>query len=249
MIKRDDQWTDERLPDDVHPAVRAEAAPPPVRRYRSELFQMVLLVLIVLFAGLTYLAEQAPIFQTDVRITHALQAFNTPPEGMWVTALMNMISWAGYLPQSLIVVGVVVAVLLSLGLRWEGLAALGAAAVVMVTDQLIKLLTQRPRPSADLVQVMKLLTSYSFPSGHVVFYTGFFGFLWYLAFTLLKHSWKRTLLLVIFGVLVLLVGISRIYLGVHWASDVVGAYMLGTLLLAGIIYVYRWGKKHLAARD
>jgi membrane-associated phospholipid phosphatase len=92
------------------------------------------------------------------------------------------------------------------------------------------------------VHVFDTLGSYSFPSGHVMFYTGFFGFIWFLAFTLLKISWKRTLLLVIFGSLVLTIGVSRIYLGEHWASDVVGAYLLGSLVLIGVIQFYRWGK-------
>lgn len=46
----------------------------------------------------------------------------------------------------------------------------------------------------------------------------------------------------IFGSLVLTIGVSRIYLGEHWASDVVGAYLLGSLVLIGVIQFYRWGE-------
>jgi undecaprenyl-diphosphatase len=75
-----------------------------------------------------------------------------------------------------------------------------------------------------------------------MFYTCFFGFIVFLAFTLLKPSWMRRLLLAFFGLLVLLVGFSRIYTGEHWASDVLGAYLLGSLLLVAMIQLYRWGK-------
>jgi len=75
-----------------------------------------------------------------------------------------------------------------------------------------------------------------------MFYTGFYGFVVFLAFILLKPSLKRTLLLAFFGLLVLLIGISRIYVGEHWASDVLGAYLLGSLALVAIIQLYRWGK-------
>ena len=75
-----------------------------------------------------------------------------------------------------------------------------------------------------------------------MFYLGFFGFIVFLAFSLLKPSVKRTLILVLFGSLIVLIGISRIYLGQHWASDVLGAYLLGSLTLIAAIFFYRWGK-------
>jgi membrane-associated phospholipid phosphatase len=92
------------------------------------------------------------------------------------------------------------------------------------------------------VTVLQQLNSYSFPSGHVLTYTAFFGFLLFLTFTLLKPSTARVFLLIILGGLVTLIGLSRIYVGDHWASDVTGAYLLGSLFLVLCIYVYRWGK-------
>jgi undecaprenyl-diphosphatase len=75
-----------------------------------------------------------------------------------------------------------------------------------------------------------------------MFYLGFFGFIWFLAFSLLKPSLKRSLPLVVFGGLIVLIGVSRIYLGEHWASDVLGSYLLGSLTLVVIIQFYLWGK-------
>ena len=48
--------------------------------------------------------------------------------------------------------------------------------------------------------------------------------------------------MVLFGGLVVLIGASRIYLGQHWASDVLGAYLLGSLTLVAYIQIYLWGK-------
>lgn len=242
-MESDDERYDEHLLDEAHPAVKAEAAPAPVRRYRAELFQMTLFVWILLFAALTYLAEQSPFFQIDLQVTQAFQALSASSGGQWLTVVMSAVSWPGYLPQSMILTVVIIVVLFGVGLRLEALSASGVAIAAFGMDLFVKTVIGRPRPSPSLVQVMRILDSYSFPSGHVAFYTGFFGFLWYLSYTLLKRSWKRTLLLVIFGGLVLLVGASRIYLGVHWASDVAGGYMLGSLLLAACILVYRWGKR------
>ena len=132
--------------------------------------------------------------------------------------------------------------ILGFGLQWEALVALIAAILPTGLNLLVKGLIQRPRPAAALVHVIATLSDTSFPSGHVMFYTGFFGFIVFLAFTLLKPSLKRSLLLAFFGLLVLLVGISRIYTGEHWASDVLGAYLLGSLALVAIIQIYLWGK-------
>jgi undecaprenyl-diphosphatase len=60
---------------------------------------------------------------------------------------------------------------------------------------------------------------------------------------LLKNSWWRTLLLVLLLGLVGMIGPSRIYVGEHWASDVVAAYLLGSVWLALSVLVYRWGVK------
>ena len=155
---------------------------------------------------------------------------------------MIAVSWLGFLPQAGIITGLIIVVILGFGLQWEALVALITAILSTGLNLLVKDLIQRPRPGASLVHVIATLSDPSFPSGHVMFYTSFFGFILFLAFTLLKPSFKRALLMAFFGLLVLLVGISRIYTGEHWASDVLGAYLLGSLTLSAIIQLYRWGK-------
>jgi undecaprenyl-diphosphatase len=127
-------------------------------------------------------------------------------------------------------------------LRWEACTAVLAMLLSGATNELVKTVVGRPRPTIDVVNVFEVLTSYSFPSGHVMLYTILFGYICYLMYTLLKRSILRSLLLGIFGIFILFVGPSRIYLGQHWASDVLGAYLLGGVLLAGMILVYQWGK-------
>jgi undecaprenyl-diphosphatase len=66
-----------------------------------------------------------------------------------------------------------------------------------------------------------------------------YGFLFYLVFTLMRPSPLRSALLMPLGALIGLVGLSRVYLGAHWASDVFGGYCLGFFWLALTIYLYR----------
>jgi undecaprenyl-diphosphatase len=161
---------------------------------------------------------------------------------------MVALSWPGFGPQSLIITVLIVLLIYRFGLHWEAVMALVAAMFSTAVNVFVKDLIQRPRPTPAVVHVLGALNSYSFPSGHVMLYLGFFGFIWFLAFTLLKPSLKRGLLLVFFGGLVILIGISRIYVGEHWASDVLGSYLLGTLTLVAIIQLYRWGKTRFFVR-
>lgn len=219
-------------------AAQAATAPPHARRYRTIIFQGSMIAISSAFAFLTLLAKSSPFFPVDLQITLGIQTITNPI----FAQLMTWISWPGFPPQTLAIPLFVVAFLYTVGLHWEAVAALVAAISSAAINGLVKDLIQRPRPAVNLVHVFRILNSYSFPSGHVMFYVVFFGFLFFLAFALLKPSLKRTLILLFFGLLILLIGISRIYLGQHWASDVAGAYLLGSLTLVANVAFYRWGK-------
>ncbi len=105
-----------------------------------------------------------------------------------------------------------------LGLFISANIALGA-----LFNQVLKRLFQRTRP--DLLRLAEV-GGYSFPSGHSMNSMIFYGFIAYL---LMKNvrTWSRFLLAAAIGLLVLLIGISRIYLGVHYASDVLAGFLIG----------------------
>ena len=239
MPGQTDEEPIKKIADAATQAARAESEPAPVRHYRAMLFRVALVLVVGAFAVLTFLVKAMPSFAIDLQITRAVQLLNFPPFAL----LMNLISWPGFNPQVTIITGLIILSIYGFGLHWEAVMALIAAVFSTGIDVLVKDLVQRPRPTPDLVNVFATLTSYSFPSGHVMFYCVFFGFVGFLAFTLLKPSLKRSLLLVFFGGLVVLIGVSRIYLGEHWASDVLGSYLLGSLTLVAIIQLYLWGKK------
>jgi undecaprenyl-diphosphatase len=155
---------------------------------------------------------------------------------------MNAVSWAGFYPQVTVITGLVILIVYALGLHWETLMSIIAAILSTGVNLFVKELVQRPRPTAGPVNVIDTLTSYSFPSGHVMYYLGFLGFIGFLVFSLMKPSIKRSLMLVLLWIPILLIGFSRIYQGEHWASDVLGSYLLGTLTLVATVQLYRWGK-------
>lgn len=238
MSAQKDKQLIEKIKDTAHQTARAESEPAPARRYRAVLFQGTLIIIAIAFGVLTFLVKTTPSFALDLQITKAIQLINFQP----FTVLMTLVSWPGFGPQSIIITVLIIFMIFSFGLHWESLMALIAVVFSTGINLLVKDLIRRPRPPTGSVNVIAILDSYSFPSGHVMFYLGFFGFIGFLAFTLLKPSLKRTVLLTFFGSLIILIGVSRIYLGQHWASDVLGAYLLGSLTLVVIAQVYTWGK-------
>ncbi|MBI1258385.1 MAG: phosphatase PAP2 family protein [Chloroflexi bacterium] len=218
---------------------RAEAVvAKPWRRYRASLFQTYLLGAVILFVVLAVAAKTVAYFTFDVTITREVQETQFAP----FTALMHGLSWIGFAPQGLIISVLIILFLWISGLKWETvvitLSLIGSTALGLI----IKSLVVRPRPSVDVVNVFAQLTDYSFPSGHVLYFTTFFGFLLFLTYTLLKSSWWRILLLIVLAAMIALIGVSRIFEGQHWASDVIAAYLLGSVWLSASILIYRWGK-------
>lgn len=219
-------------------------APKHERHRRAGFFQVYAVIAASLFVALAVVAHTVPYFPADLAVTRGIQRIHDPV----FNALMQAVSWPGFPPQVHVVCALVVVGLFACGLRWEAIAA-GFAEVGILVGGLVKLLVFRPRPTADLVQVLREVGATSFPSGHVLLATTLGGFLAFLAYTLLRHSWLRTTIVTLLLASIPLMGASRIYLGHHWFSDVMGAYLLGSLWLALTIRFYRWGKKRFFVRQ
>lgn len=210
----------------------------PWRKYRANVFLGYLIGAMVVFLVLAVLAKTIAYFTFDVTITQHVQRFNPG----WFNALMIALSWIGFAPQAHVFTLIILLFLLASGLKWETVTAFISVVGSSALGVGIKVLIDRPRPNADLVNVFSQLSDLSFPSGHVLFFTVFFGFLIFLTHTFLKTSWWRTLLLFVLGSVVAFMGVSRVYLGQHWVSDVIAAHLLGSVWLTLTILVYRWGK-------
>ncbi len=98
----------------------------------------------------------------------------------------------------------------------------------IAASEITKHLVGRARPPLLWHAVVE--TGYSFPSNHAAASAALYGFLAYLAWKLAPEKW-RGVLVALFALMILLVGCSRLYLGVHYPSDVVGGFILGGLFV------------------
>ena len=103
---------------------------------------------------------------------------------------------------------------------------------VFLTSQVFKFIFRRPRP--DILALVRA-TGYSYPSGHTMVSTAYFVFITYLLCKKMKNKLNKTFLIIISVIMLLLIGFSRIYLGVHYLSDVIGGFLLGIAYL--MIYI------------
>lgn len=113
-----------------------------------------------------------------------------------------------------------------------GIAILSNLGIVTILNQLLKRILQRPRPEEFRIINER---GYSFPSGHSMVSMAFYGFLIYLIYKNVKNKYLKWSLITILGVLIISIGISRIYLGVHYTSDVLAGFLIAISYL--IIYI------------
>ena len=104
--------------------------------------------------------------------------------------------------------------------------------VITILNQLLKRILQRPRPTEFRIIEE---TGYSFPSGHSMVSMAFYGYLIYLIYRYVKNKYLKWGLIVLLSLLICTIGISRIYLGVHYTSDVLGGFLISISYL--IIYI------------
>ena len=104
--------------------------------------------------------------------------------------------------------------------------------IITVLNQLLKRIVQRSRPTEFRIVEE---SGYSFPSGHSMVSMAFYGYLIYLIYKHVKNKYLKWISIILLSILICSIGISRIYLGVHYTSDVLGGFFISISYL--IIYI------------
>lgn len=202
---------------------------------RSKQAAGLLMVLAASFLVLSFGIHQPGVNQVDLRVTQALQSLQFPV----VRPLMIGFTFLGNsLPLCIIGLGS------AAWMRWRGhrMAALLTAITLLglPLNMIIKEWVGRPRPDGTLVSVVLPTIGLSFPSGHAMASTMLYGFLAALAWMHVKTPSHRLQAAAGFAGTAIMVSISRVYLGAHWISDVIGGWTAGLVCLVVLVEIYRF---------
>jgi undecaprenyl-diphosphatase len=200
----------------------------------SAMWTMIAIGCIFIFSAIAINIHSSWISSFDNIVISKIQGMESPP----ITQVMLFFTWLGSTPQVL-VISVTTMLFLFFGLkhRKELLLFLVSGSGSVLLNVLLKVKFSRQRPTLHrLIEE----TGYSFPSGHsMAAFTLYFT----IAFLIWKHmpnTFSRVFTILASAFLIVIIGISRIYLGVHFPSDVVGAYFISGCWSAVCIMTYQY---------
>lgn len=201
------------------------------------------LACVVAFAAMAAFAALYDRFPGDLGAARRWIAIDPPV----LSGAMRFITEVGKpWPAGIIGVGVAVALML-IRRPLEAALTLGTFPARAV-GEVVKRLVERPRPDDALVRVIDDgSTSFSFPSGHALTAVLFYGLVWWIAGRVIPWRPARWVVRAWCAFIIVTTPASRVYLGAHWPSDVVGGALLGGILLAALLWAGAEAERRWAA--
>jgi membrane-associated phospholipid phosphatase len=225
------------------------------KRHRIEAVLWILGLIVYIIACVAIHLHPQP-YPVDLSTTEAVQHANTPVPILDVVnfpSLLNnpipsavaLLIWT----VGLLLAGLIAKLRHSAAVLWVmsaiflAIAVMSSTALNVLSDEIVG--RPRPNPRTEPIHMYTTLVPFpSFPSGHTEHDIVFYGFLLYLSFTKPVREWRYhwwLLPLQIYAVYdIIAIGYSRIYLGDHWLTDILGGYLEGAIYLFFFIFLYRW---------
>ncbi len=204
-----------------------------------------LFVLLLLLALIAFIYAVRVVFilkgtEFDENIFNAVASYITPGR----TGIMNVITLLGkhtlLIPLNFLLIGFFI----YKKQKWFAIRITSLSLSSVVLSFTLKAFFQRDRP---LLPVIGDVSGYSFPSGHALIGIVFYGLLIYIIWHEVKLKWLQIFLSVFFILLIVLISFSRIYLRVHYPSDVIAGLALGFIwLVLSLRIIHRIEKKYIA---
>ncbi|MCM3631136.1 phosphatase PAP2 family protein [Paenibacillus glycanilyticus] len=192
---------------------------------------VITIVILFVFGWIAQLVSQRRIAAFDDAIIDVIRSNHS---NAWTAWMKGFTELGSEFLVILIIVGFAV-VLALIGYRRELIFYLGVIGCSALLNLLLKTVFQRARP--DINRIVEA-SGFSFPSGHSMSAFTLYGITIYFLWKHLKYRWMRTVVILMGTALILMIGISRIYLGVHYPSDVIGGYLVSAAWLMMSIGLY-----------
>ena len=204
---------------------------------------LISLVSLIGFSSMAVLISGHKIMMFDQSIISFIQGFESP----MLTSIMEFFTFIGSFP-AVVVIFILASLFLYFGLkhRTELLLFGGVVIGTPIINGILKQFFHRTRP--DLHRLIEI-SGYSFPSGHAMNAFAIYGILAFLLWRHIPTRLGRTALILISSIFILMIGTSRIYLGVHYPSDIIGGYFASGFWLAISIWFFQRYKEKRFARQ
>ncbi|MCQ6279384.1 phosphatase PAP2 family protein [Bacillus sp. EB600] len=191
-------------------------------------------VCVIGFSLISLLVSDNKIIHFDSSVIAAIQGLESPS----ITSVMKFFTTIGSTPV-VIVLSLFLLIFLYKVLHHRIELILFLAAIIgsVILNSLLKNLFHRMRPNLHrLIEI----TGYSFPSGHAMTAFTIYGIIAYLLWRHISSKGGRSLLILFSAFMILMIGISRIYLGVHYPSDIIGGYLASGFWLSTLIWFFQF---------
>ncbi|URJ59580.1 phosphatase PAP2 family protein [Paenibacillus polymyxa] len=205
---------------------------------RSLCASIIMIAVMLLIAYSVQWIGTAPFLYWDERIQDAIFPDTAATHDQLLTFAIFITSFGSFSMSLIIALGAATLCWVFLRSKAYSFAILSSFTAMWVLNTLIKEILQRERPS---LQHLVEAGGYSFPSGHAMISMGFYGMI-FAIWAIERKIRERSLFLpcVLGALLILLIGLSRIYLGVHFPTDIVGGYIAGIIWLAFTVPMIYW---------
>ncbi|OKL36867.1 phosphatase PAP2 family protein [Domibacillus mangrovi] len=206
-------------------------------KYQFSIAFFVSLVSLIGFSSMAFLVSSHEIIQFDQTVVSFIQGLESP----MLTAIMTFFTFIGS-TSSIVVLSLLTLFFLYNVFKHRSelilfmIVLLGSNVLFLSLKQFF----HRARP--DFHRLIEV-GGYSFPSGHATNAITLYGLLAYLLWRHIPAKWGRTFLILLSITMIMMIGTSRIYLGVHYPTDIISGYLVGGFWLAIAIWFYQRRQK------
>ncbi len=193
-------------------------------------------IVCILFTGFFAFIARAIRIETISSFDEPIIDFIQGAEAPWLTTIMRMFTDIGSTTAVIILGVITLGILLLKKYHTQAILFVVALAGTGILNQTLKFIFKRDRP--DLNRLIDI-GGYSFPSGHTMIAFSLYTIIAYIIWRNLKNTWSRVGIMLLAVFMIVMIAVSRIYLGVHFPSDIVGGFLASSVFLFVIITMYQ----------